>query len=85
MGVDGEHGRLVSARREVRFDVFGRRMAVVDDGRGWRAFVLGADGKRRPADIAVPATLREEELATYLGDLFHEAATPTRPDVVRLP
>lgn len=35
-------------------------------------------------DIVLPAELREEEIAGYLGDIYHEAATPQRPDVFRV-
>lgn len=57
-------------------------MAVVRDGGAWRAFWLGNEGKRRPADIHVPPTLAAHELRTWLADLFHESATPRHPDVV---
>lgn len=75
----------MSAPRELRFDVFGRRMAVVDDARGRRVFLLGVDGKRRPVDVPVPPDLDEADIATWLGDLFHEAATGRHPEVLRLP
>ncbi|MFZ5656024.1 MAG: DUF7661 family protein [Pseudomonadota bacterium] len=68
---------------EHRFDVFGRPMAVTRTAGGWRAFWLGNEGKRRPADLHVPAGLEPGELATWLADVFHEAATPRHPDVVR--
>lgn len=71
-------------RRELRFEVFGRRMAVVDEGHGWRLWLTGAEGKRRPMDVAIPPGLDEIDVATWLGDIFHEAATPRHPDVRRL-
>lgn len=45
---------------------------------------MGADGKRRPADFVVPADVTSPGLAEYLGDLFHENATPRRNTVERL-
>lgn len=69
----------------VKLDVFGNRYLVERVGSEWRAYSLGADGKRSPAHIAIPGTLGEDELAQYFDDLFHEAATPRRPNVVRLP
>ena len=70
---------------EYRFKVF-RKLVVVTGGSGaWRAFYFGADGKRRPADFVVPGELREDELAAYLADLFHEDATPGHDSVLRLP
>jgi len=69
---------------EYRFNVFGRRIAIVASGDGWKAFVLGAEGKRRPAGFVVPDFIPAEELAQYLGDLFHENATPTHNDVTQI-
>lgn len=81
MGLDGQYGRLVSPPRELRFDVFGRRMAVRDDGRGWRVYVLGTEGKRRAADVVIPPGLEADAIGTWLADVFHEAATPRHPGV----
>jgi hypothetical protein len=64
---------------EYRFNAFGRLLAVVRTGDGWRVFDLGADGKRRPAGLQIPATLAADELAQYLGDLLHEHASPKYP------
>lgn len=68
----------------VMLDVFGKRMQVERVEGNWRAYLLGTDGKRSPVDIAVPANLAEVDLAQYFDDLYHEAATPLRPVVVRL-
>jgi hypothetical protein len=70
---------------EYRFKAFGRLVAIGGQPGAWRATYLGADGKRRPADFIVPGHLQPDELAEYLADLFHEEATPSRPNVVRLP
>jgi hypothetical protein len=35
---------------ELRFDVYGQRVAVQRTADGWQAFVLGTEGKRRRAD-----------------------------------
>lgn len=68
-----------------RFDVYGRVIGVERWEGGWRAFHVGAEGKRRPAgDVVIPPSVSESELAGYLADLFHESASPERPDVVRL-
>jgi len=69
---------------EYRYHVFGRQIAIVACGDGWEAFVLGPDGKRRPAEFVVPHFIGAEELAQYLGDLFHESATPSSQDVTRI-
>ncbi|CAG9225579.1 hypothetical protein BVI434_450047 [Burkholderia vietnamiensis] len=49
--------------REYRFNAFGRLLAVVRADDGWRVFDLGAEGKRRPAGLQIPATLAADELA----------------------
>jgi hypothetical protein len=61
---------------EFGFNVFGTLIAITGSAGAWRAFHLGADGKRRPAEFIVPADVAEHELAEYLADLFHEHATP---------
>nr|WP_322045347.1 hypothetical protein [Paraburkholderia sp. J67] len=71
-------------QEEYRFDVFGRRMAIVRNDGMWAAFHLGVEGKRRRAAFEIPAFIKADELAQYLDDLFHEDASPQRPSVVAL-
>ena len=68
----------------VTLDVFGKRVVVERRDGAWRSFLLGPDGKRTPLDVIVPEFVAEDELAQYFDDLYHEAATPQRPAVVRL-
>jgi hypothetical protein len=68
----------------VKLDVFGKRMLVERIGDNWRTYLLGADGKRSAVNVAIPASVTESELVQYFDDLYHEAATPRRPAVVRL-
>jgi hypothetical protein len=69
---------------EIRFDVFGTRVAITGSPGAWNAFYLGAEGKRRPADFIVPGFVMADDLAEYLDDLFHENATPRSKVVKRL-
>lgn len=69
---------------EYRFNVFGTAVAIVGTTGQWLAYFLGPEGKRRPADFIVPVELTSEELQEYLGDLFHENATPRNNEVIRL-
>ena len=69
---------------ERRFNVFGTLVVIAGAPGAWQAFHPGADGKRRAADFIVPADIAEHELAEYLGDLFHENATPRHPSVEQL-
>jgi hypothetical protein len=66
-----------------RFDVFGRRIGVTRVGEEWKAVILGADGKHRHG-VEIPSWVEESQLGRYLADLFHESATPERPDVLDL-
>jgi len=67
--------------RLLRFNVFGTLVGVERSGNDWKAYYLGAEGKRRPADFVVPEFVLEAELAQYLADLFHESATPGNSEV----
>lgn len=70
----------------LRFDVYGRKVGVVREEGGWSAVFLGESGKHRPAPgVIIPPWVTEDELVRYLADLFHEGASPERPEVVRLP
>jgi hypothetical protein len=70
--------------REIHFNVFGRLVALVGTSGNWSAFLLGSDGKRRPAGFIVPNFLAEEELGQYLADLFHESTTPSNNEVFQI-
>jgi len=71
--------------KSLRFDVFGRHILSTKSGKGWAAYYLGAEGKRRPAmDILVPSDISESEVQQYLGHLCHEWATERHPSVERL-
>jgi len=66
------------------FDVFGRAMMVERSAAGWKLFSLGADGKRSPAEVPIPDFVAEGEIEQYLGDIYHEAATPRHASVRRI-
>jgi hypothetical protein len=68
----------------VTLDVFGKRMLVEWGDGNWRTYLIGSDGKRSLVDIAIPGSVQEAELVQYFDDIYHEAATPQRPAVVRL-
>ena len=68
-----------------KFDVFGKVMLVEASAVGWQLFILGNEGKRLRSDMVIPDFIREDELAQYLDDMFHEMATRERPSVIRLP
>ncbi|WP_234194247.1 DUF7661 family protein [Pseudacidovorax sp. NFM-22] len=68
-----------------RFNLFGRIIAVERVGEAWTAYLVGNEGKRRPASLAIPSDLAPAELSQYLYDIYHEAATPTNGDVFEIP
>jgi hypothetical protein len=72
----------MTSKEQIVFDVFGRRVVVVEPtSTGWAAYYPGADGKRRPADFAIPSHLDAKGIVRYLDDLFHEHATEAHPKV----
>jgi len=68
----------------MRFNVFGRILAIQRNGESWQAYAVGTDGKLGPAGFAIPDFVTEQELVQYLADLFHESARPGRDYVRRL-
>ncbi len=75
----------IDPMKSLRFDVFGHQILVTKSRKGWAAYYLGAEGKRRPAtDKFVPSDISESEVQQYLGDLCHEWATERHPGVKRL-
>lgn len=67
-----------------RFNVFGRIIAIERVGGVWVTHLVGNDGKRRPAGLAIPSDVPHAELAQYLYDIYHEYATPTNGDVFEI-
>ena len=69
----------------LRYDVYGYRVGVRRVGDEWTAVYLGDEGRHRPADgVVIPPWTDPSEIARILADIFHEAATQERPDVVFL-
>lgn len=63
------------------FDIYGRFSILIErSGDTWIAYrqTNGQTNgvRRRDTDIVIPPDLAEDELATYLDDLFHEYASP---------
>ena len=77
---------MTDMTRLLVYDVFGRRLGVLrEEGGGWLALELGTDGTHRPAKgVTIPPWIEEDALSRFLADLFHESASPARPDVVFL-
>jgi hypothetical protein len=61
----------------MRFDVYGRfQLEVIRDGDQWHVYRLAHGKQIFAGDLAIPSEVAPTEVATYLDDLFHEAAVP---------
>ena len=69
--------------RDDPVNVCGKLVGVERRADGWKAYVLGNEGKRRDADFVIPADIPEHKLDHDLAFLFHESATPQRHEVRR--
>ncbi len=61
----------------MRFDIYGQQqLDVVRDSDGWKVYGVG-DGKRVLLnDVVIPSEVEENDIPTFLDDLFHELARP---------
>ncbi|MBS0896212.1 hypothetical protein PANTOEA_12735 (plasmid) [Pantoea dispersa] len=68
------------------YDVFGRHIGVLRKEDGWQVFRADVTERKfsRMFDIAIPDDMPEDEIAGWLGDIFHEAATEHHPGVKRI-
>ena len=66
------------------YDVFGVTMRVERREGRWQLFRVSDEGKSsRVTDIVIPNELKEQELAVFLDDLYHEMASPEHDGVFR--
>ncbi len=66
----------------MRFDVYRRyQLGVVREDERWIMYRLDYGKRRETSDFVIPASLRPDELATYLDDMLHELARPG--DIIR--
>ncbi|WP_145999237.1 hypothetical protein [Oceanicoccus sp. KOV_DT_Chl] len=63
-------------------DIFGKVVEVVKRDPEWIVFYRGNEGKKRLArDIVIPSDVGEDDLLTYLFDIYHEDSTERNPEV----
>jgi hypothetical protein len=61
----------------MRFDIYGQRqLDVIRDGMGWKVYEVGAGTRVLLNDVIIPADVDENDISTFLDDLFHELARP---------
>jgi hypothetical protein len=68
----------------LRYNVFGRIVAIRKEDGQWRPYYVGNEGKRSEAGFVIPDFVAEDELGQYLFDLFHENARPANNAVTKL-
>ena len=61
----------------MRFDIYQRfTIEIIRSNSGWKVFRI-SEGRRMPeAGFAIPEDLKASSLETFLGDIYHEWATP---------
>lgn len=61
----------------MKFDVYGRfRLEVQRENDIWVVYRLDLGKRVRATDLIVPSTLKANEIATFLDDIFHELSGP---------
>ncbi len=78
-------GKQHVRRPHPRFDVFARIVEVRREGAQWQVYRVGVDGKRTPVGFVVPDFSKEEELAQFLEDPFHECVAAQQRRVPHRP
>lgn len=61
----------------MRFDIYGRyELEVSREGSRWKVFSVGAGKRELLNDVVIPDDVEQQEITTFLDDLFHELAKP---------
>ncbi|NOJ18153.1 DUF7661 family protein [Vibrio jasicida] len=69
----------------IKVNVFGKIMLAECKDGIWTLYIDSETSIKRPIrDFVVPSFLDEDELLTYLDDMYHEHATATHPNVFRI-
>jgi hypothetical protein len=60
----------------MKFDVYNRfQLEIIRGGDAWAVYRLGL-GTWVKTDLVIPSSASEDELATYLDDIYHEMGRP---------
>ncbi len=69
----------------MKLSIFGKKtIEVIKEESNWIIYELSEGKRARSNDVVIPSEYAEDEVITFLGDLFHEAATPEFPDIRRI-
>jgi len=67
------------------FNVFGKPMSVIKENDQWHLYIESDTSiRRRVYDVVIPSELEENQLASYLDDIFHEWASEKFPSVFKI-
>ena len=70
---------------KLNFNVFGKSMVVVRNDGHWLLFNESVTGmKARVYDVVIPSELQEDEITTYLDDIYHEYSSERHAKVIRV-
>ena len=61
----------------MKLSVYGRfKLDVVREGTQWTVYRLEPGKRIKVRDFAIPSSLREAEIVTFVDDIYHELAAP---------
>ncbi|WP_426101938.1 DUF7661 family protein [Massilia sp. TSP1-1-2] len=59
----------------MKFNIYGRfQVEVRREDNCWQVYRIALGKRGRMNDVVIPSHLEEEEIVTYLDDIFHELA-----------
>ncbi len=59
----------------MKFNIYGRfQIRVERENERWEVYCLEPGRRARVGDIVIPPDVKEDELAIYLDDIYHEYA-----------
>lgn len=67
----------------MKLNVYGRILEPQREKEQWALFTLG-EGKKVRDSLVIPADYDLDKAIQFIEDIFHEAATPTSPNIIRL-
>jgi hypothetical protein len=61
----------------LKFDIYGRfQLEVLREGDHWSIYRLASGKRLRVHDLMIPPEVEPNDIARYLDDVLHEAASP---------
>jgi hypothetical protein len=61
----------------MRFDIYGQQLLdVAREGGNWKVYEVGTGTRVLLSDVVIPSDVDDNDISTFLDDLFHELARP---------